>query len=85
MCRLWQVFYSIACVVSVVALYLQGRTLIEQLRFRREDTLVLTRANGTAVKLRKHTKRLISTQRTIKLVRESLVAPVSDCVRTSFG
>ena len=64
-----QVLYSIACFVSIVAMYLQGRAFVEQLRFRRDDTSVLIEEDETTRKLRQHTKRLVATERTISLVR----------------
>ena len=66
-----QMFYSIACVVSIVAMYLQVRAFIEQLRFRRKETS-MHEDNETTSKLRKHTKRLVKTQRTMNLVCPAL-------------
>jgi hypothetical protein len=63
-----QIFFSIACVASVVSIYMQGREFIEQLRFRREDTSMIIENDEATRKLRKHTKRLVSTKRTMNLV-----------------
>ena len=71
-----QVMYSIACVVSVVAMYLQGRAFIEQLRFRHEDTSILIEEDETSMKLRKHRKRLVSTQRAMNLVSQRRTHPL---------
>ena len=71
--------YSIATIVSIVALFLKAKIFREQLRGRRSQfAFEEEEHNDRSVKIQKHKQRLIKTKRRILLVYSSLLVGLAE-------
>ena len=71
-----QVAYSIATVVSVASFYLKAKVLVDQLRNRRAEVTTFEEDGKNVAsfkRLKKHRRRLVKTQRTLRLTYASMM------------
>ena len=66
-------FYSLASLVSIIALVLKVRMLLQQLRERRNQFALEEGLDGRALKLQKHRQPLVKTSRKIHMTYSSLM------------
>ena len=79
----WLVFYSVACVVSALSMFLKAKIFLEQVRSRRNELDLVEDESEHTRKSASHQKKFAKSSRSIRLICASFMIGIAGCL--SFG